>query len=155
MAPRLIAKYTNFNCVFETDAATTHGYDAGVYVALVMLDHDRKRHLCGFMHFRKNECRLIHEKFFQDLQKVTNCMYFCYIFKVSCIWQAHDKIDKQEAELGQQLYNPHLYKNENKQAPAKNEKVSFLQQVGIISDGQKGLKECLKAKYPGLDLYII
>ena len=67
-------------------------------------------------------------------------------------WQAHDKIDKQDAELSQQLYNPHLYKQQNKQAPAKDEKVSFLEQVGIISDGQKGLKDSLKLQYPGLEI---
>lgn len=69
-APRLIAKHSDFNCVFETDAATVEGYDAGVYVGLVMLDHNRERHLCGLLHYRQNETLEVHEKFFTALAKV-------------------------------------------------------------------------------------
>ena len=84
MAPRLIAKHTNFNCVFETDAATVKGYDAGVYVGVVMLDHNRERHFCGILHYRSNENSDVHNKFFTALRKVSTLL-ICSFYKIMFI----------------------------------------------------------------------
>ena len=79
MAPRLIAKYSDFVCVFEGDAATTEGADAGVYNALVMADTSHTTHLCALVHSRSNENTKVHDLLYKALSKVINFLIDCFL----------------------------------------------------------------------------